>query len=73
MNDNGRNSLHRFPVSEKVLQKAAARLLPNRGRLVSTEIHYIQRVLGTTATQQEIDQNVVAVRKMPWMSIAPAE
>jgi hypothetical protein len=61
------------PVSEKILQKAASRLLPKPAQLVSTEIHYIQRVLGTAATQQEIDENVVAVRKLPWTTIAAGD
>lgn len=68
-----RNREARVPVSDKVLQKAAARLLARPGQLVSTEILYIQRVLGANATQREIDEQVLAVRKMPWASIAPAE
>ena len=44
-----------------------------QGALVSTEIHYIQRVLGISATQSEIDEKVIAVRKMPWESIVIAE
>ncbi len=30
---------------------------------------YVQRILGTSATQQEIDDHVVAVRRLPWTSI----
>jgi hypothetical protein len=56
-----------LPVSEGTLRKTAIRLLGQT--LVSTEVQYIQRTLGTTATQQEIDSSVVAVRKMPWASI----
>ena len=63
----------RTPVSEGALKRAASRLLAAPGKLVSTEIDYIQRVLGASATQQAIDEKVVAVRKMPWASIAPAE
>jgi hypothetical protein len=55
-------------VSELNVKKAAARLLSVK--LVSTEISYVQRVLGNTATQEELDKHVVAVRKMPWASIA---
>jgi K+/H+ antiporter YhaU regulatory subunit KhtT len=54
-------------VSEINLRKTAMRVLGQR--LVSTEIHYIQRTLGTSATQQEMDATVIAVRKMPWASI----
>ncbi len=57
----------RMPVSETNLRKAAARLLSQT--LVSTEVQYIQHVLGATATQKDMDDKVVAVRKMPWASI----
>ena len=57
----------RIPVSELNLRKAAARLLTSK--LVSPEIHYIQRELGSTATQEDLDAKVVAVRAMPWASI----
>jgi hypothetical protein len=57
----------RIPVSELNLRKAAARLLTSK--LVTPEVHYIQRVLGTTATQEDIDAKVVAVRSLPWSSI----
>lgn len=56
------------PVSEVTLQRTAARLLPN-SRLVTPEIVYLQRVLGATATQADIDEQVIAVRKLPWASI----
>lgn len=54
-------------VTETNLAKAAMRLLSQR--LVSPEIHYLQRTLGGSATQEEIDTHVLAVRKMPWASI----
>jgi DNA-binding phage protein len=57
----------RMPVSETNLRKAAARLLSQT--LVSTEVQYIQHVLGATATQKDMDDKVIAVRKMPWASI----
>jgi len=60
-----------LPVSELNIKKTAIRLLGTR--LVSTEVHYIQRTLGAKASQQEIDRNVVAVRKMPWASIVEPE
>jgi hypothetical protein len=57
----------KVPVSELNLRKAAARLLTTK--LVSPEIYYIQRELGSTATQEDLDAKVVAVRAMPWASI----
>jgi hypothetical protein len=61
----------KVPVSEGNIRKAAQRLLQQN--LVSTEIQYVQRVLGASATQQDIDKNVIAVRGMVWASIAPLE
>lgn len=57
----------RVAVSELNLRKAAARLLTSK--LVTPEVQYLQRVLGTTATQEDIDAKVVAVRSLPWSSI----
>lgn len=54
-------------VSEANIKKAALRLLSQR--LVSAEISYVQRVLGATASQTDIDAQVMAVRKLPWGSI----
>lgn len=54
-------------VSEANVGKAAMRLLSQR--LVSTEVSYVQRVLGNTASQADIDAQILAVRKMPWSSI----
>lgn len=54
-------------VSELNLKKAAARLLTSK--LVSTEVVYIQRTLGASATQEDLDAKVLAVRAMPWSSI----
>lgn len=56
-------------VSERNLQNAAVRLLPKHNRLVSTEVEYLRRVLGDKATQIEIDEKVMAVRKLPWREI----
>ncbi|MCU1229958.1 MAG: hypothetical protein JWO97_2842 [Acidobacteria bacterium] len=61
----------KISVSELNVKKAAARLLTVK--LVSTEISYVQRTLGNTATQDEIDAHVIAVRKMPWAEIALAD
>lgn len=61
----------KVPVSEANLRKAAARLLPSM--LVSTEVDYVQRELGTTATQEDLDAKVLAVRKLPWSSIVAPE
>jgi hypothetical protein len=61
-----------LPVSETNLRKTALRVL-NGQRLVSTEVSYILRTLGTKATQQELDASVLRVRKMPWASIVQPE
>ena len=56
-------------VSERNLQSAAQRLLPKHNKLVSSEVDYLRRVLGDKATQHEIDEKVVLVRKLPWSEI----
>lgn len=56
-------------VSERNLQSAAQRLLPKHNRLVSSEVDYLRRVLGDRATQQQIDEKVLLVRKLPWSEI----
>ena len=61
----------KIPVSETNVAKAALRLLSQR--LVSTEVSYVQRVLGTSASQADIDTQVLAVRKLPWASIVMPE
>ena len=58
----------KLTVSDLNLKKAAIRLLGQK--LVSNEVLYIQRHLGATATQEQLDQNVLAVRKLPWAEIA---
>ena len=58
----------KLTVSDINLKKAAIRLLGQK--LVSNEVLYIQRHLGTTATQAQLDANVLAVRKLPWAKIA---
>ncbi len=58
-------------VSESNLRKTAMRVLGQK--LVSAEIDYIQRTLGASATQQEMDATVLAVRRMPWASIVAPE
>ena len=62
-----RKSVAKLPVSEGNITKAAMRLLSQT--LVSTEVYYVQHVLGNRATQEDIDTNVLAVRKLPWASI----
>ncbi len=57
----------KVPVSELNVRKAAARLLG--AKLVTPEVAYVQRELGTSATQEDLDAKVVAVRSMPWASI----
>jgi len=66
-----RKSVAKLAVTEGTITKAAMRLLSQR--LVTPEIQYIQRVLGSRATQDEIDANVAAVRKLPWASIVIAD
>lgn len=56
-------------VSERNLQSAAVRLLPKHNRLVSSEVEYLRRVLGDRATQVDIDEKVVLVRRLPWSEI----
>ena len=56
-------------VSERNLQSAAVRLLPKHNRLVSSEVDYLRRVLGDRATQGEIDEKVLLVRRLPWREI----
>jgi len=58
-------------VSETNLRKAATRLLATR--LVSAEIEYVQRALGASATQEDLDAKVLAVRALPWSSIVQPE
>jgi len=62
-----RDTGSKIPVTELNLRKAAARLLASD--LVSTEMSYVQRHLGTSATQEELDAKVLAVRALPWASI----
>jgi hypothetical protein len=56
-------------VSERNLQSAATRLLPKHNKLVSPEVDYLRRVLGDKATQQQIDEKVLQVRRLPWAEI----
>ena len=60
-----------FTVTDSNLRKAALRLLGQP--LVSTEVQYVQRTLGNSATQQDMDDKILAVRKMPWASIVLAD
>jgi len=59
-------------VSDRNLQSAAIRLLPKHNKLVSPELLYLRRVLGDRATQIEIDEKVIAVRRLPWSEIVAA-
>lgn len=56
-------------VSERNLQNAAVRLLPKHNKLVSSEVDYLRRVLGDKATQAQIDEKVLLVRRLPWREI----
>lgn len=57
----------RVAVTESNIRKAAKRVMA--GALVSTEIQYLQHVMGSSATEAEFDKQVLAVRSMPWASI----
>jgi len=57
----------KITVSESNITKAAIRLLSQK--LVSNEVQYVQRNLGTTASQNDLDAQVLAVRKLPWAAI----
>ena len=61
----------KLPVTELNLRKTAMRVLGQA--LVSPEVLYVQRVLGASATQRELDDNVLAVRKLPWATIAAGD
>ena len=56
-------------VSERNLQSAAMRLFPKNNKLVSSEVEYLRRVLGEKASQGEIDEKVLLVRRLPWSEI----
>ena len=58
----------KVPVNAVNLKKAAIRLLGQR--LVSNESLYLRRQLARSVTQQEMDDSVLAVRKLPWAKIA---
>ena len=58
----------RIRVSDLNLRKTAQRVLAGQS-LVSTEIEFVQRQLGISATQTQMDASVVAVRQLPWSSI----
>ena len=60
-------SVAKLAVSETNLRKTAMRVLGQK--LVSPEVQYIQRTLGAAATQQQLDDQVLAVRKMKWSNI----
>ncbi|HUP46197.1 MAG TPA: hypothetical protein VM779_11865 [Thermoanaerobaculia bacterium] len=64
-----RRNPKQIAVSERNLQNAAVRLLPKSNKLVSTEVDYLRRVLGDKATQVEIDEKVLLVRRLPWREI----
>jgi len=57
-------SVARMTVSETNLKKAAIRLLGQK--LVSPEVQYIQRTLGGSATQQQLDASGLEVRRRLW-------
>ncbi len=70
-NATSRPAKGRVAVTDSNIRKAAARLLTCK--LVSTEMMYVQRTLGQTATQDQLDAQVLAVRSLPWSEIAEAD
>lgn len=58
----------KVPVNETSITKAAVRLLGQR--LVTPESAYVRSKLSATATQTELDESILAVRKLPWAKIA---
>ena len=64
-------SIAKLRVTDLTLRKTAERLLGQK--LVSAEMQYVQRTLGVSATQQQIDDQVVAVRALPWASVFIAD
>ena len=69
MSDKATRMQKMITVSERNLQTAAIRLLPKHNKLVSPEVDYLRRVLGDRATQNDIDEKILAVRKLPWSEI----
>ena len=69
MNEKVNRAPKLITVSERNLQNAALRLLPKHNKLVSPEVDYLRRVLGDKATQHDIDEKVLLVRKLPWSEI----
>jgi hypothetical protein len=63
----GSKRVAKVPVTEANIRKASTRLLATK--LVSTEMSYVRRELGTSATQDELDAKIIAVRALPWDSI----
>jgi len=58
-------------VTEANIRKASTRLLATK--LVSTEMSFVRRELGASATQDELDAKIIAVRALPWDSIVVPE
>lgn len=61
----------RIPTSSSNISKAAVRLLSQN--LVTAEVEYVQRSLGASATHSALDAQIVAVRRLPWSTIAPQD
>lgn len=55
-------------VTERILQHAAGRLISTP--LVSVEISYLQKTLGNSETESNINEAVAGVRRLPWATIA---
>ena len=58
----------KIAVTERILQHAAGRLISTP--LVSVEISYLQKTLGNSETESNINEAVASVRRLPWATIA---
>ncbi len=58
-------------TAEKVAGKVTVKKMPvSTGNITKATV---QRTLGASSTQQDIDATVIAVRKLPWSSIVVPE
>ena len=64
--------MSKIAVNERSLRAAAKRLLSN-GQICWNEIFYLQESLPTRTTQVELDDSVVAVRKLSWEQLTAGQ
>lgn len=58
----------KIAVTERNLQKAAERV-DLKSPLVTVEVDYLRGKLGNSATSNEMDEKVRAVRSTPWSEL----